>query len=101
MNVDQVVVPGDEPRITGGRGDEAIETLAEMADGHRVPERRTADWKIKIQELASRIVDRQPALPPPAGVPGQVRIRTVSRQRSKSVPGIFGEQTRLVLLFER
>jgi len=94
------IVPGDEPRITGGRGDEAIETLAEVADGHGVPERRTADWKIKIQQLASRIVDRQPALPPPAGMPGQVGIRTVGLQPPKPLPGSFREQVRVVLLFE-
>src|SRR5688572_25976089 len=99
MDVDEVIVPGDELRVAGGRGDEPVETLAKVADRERTIHRRAADGKVEIQQFAPRVVGWQPALPSAPGLPRELRMGTVARKHLQSVVR-FRKQAGTLLLVE-
>ena len=59
MQMHDVFLPGDVARLAGKSRDEAVEALAEMADGDRVLGRGAADRKVEVENGGSRIVRRQ------------------------------------------
>ena len=59
MQVQDVLLAGDELRFAGMGGDEAVEALAEMADGDRVRAGGAADRQVEIDHRVARIVGRQ------------------------------------------
>ena len=61
------------------RGDEAVEALAEMADGDRTGARGAADRQVEIDQRVLRMVGRQQQPPAVAGLPRQHRRRVVGR----------------------
>jgi hypothetical protein len=100
MHVHQVVVAGHELRIAGMRGDETVEALAEVSDGHRTCGRGSADGEIQIEQCRSRVIGRKTRLPADARRPHERRISCVDGRLSKSGLRVHGKCLRPLLRLE-
>ena len=69
VHVAQVLFAGHELRVTGVRGDEAVEALPEMADGDRVGGGAGANRQVEIDKRRLGRCRRQRAAPAGAGHP--------------------------------
>ena len=83
-----------------GVRDESVEALAEMADRQRTRERRAADREVQIQQLESRIVRREPGLPPGPRTPGKHGVGTLGRQEPHALAAVLPEQLETTLPLE-
>ena len=63
MQVEDVFLAGDPARFTGVGRDEAVEALAQVADGDRPAPGGAADGEIEIDERMARIVRRPGPVP--------------------------------------
>ena len=64
VQVDDVLVAGDELRVAGMRGDEAVDALPEVADGDRTCRGGAAQRQVEVEDVGARIAgarrDSQP-----------------------------------------
>src|SRR5947207_12435474 len=74
VQVQNVFLAGDVLRLAGVRGDEPVETLAEVTDRDGPGYRRAADRQVEIDERMARVVRRKHRHPAGAGTPRDHRI---------------------------
>ena len=79
VQVQDVFLAGDELRIAGVRGDEAVQALAEVADRDRAGRRGAADRQIQVDQRRALVVRRQEQLPAGLRAPGERRVGSSDR----------------------
>src|SRR6185436_11374569 len=79
VQVADVLLAGHVLRLTGMRGDETVEALAEVADRDRPRDRGAADWQIEIDQRMRRIVGWEQNVPTGARAPADDRLTAVAR----------------------
>ena len=93
MQVQDVLRTGNRDGISGWRGDEAIEALAQVTDGDGPGGRRTADRQVQLEQIAARITGRQCGLPPRCRIPAQHR-RGIIRRDADELPRLGEREAR-------
>ena len=84
VQVQDVLLAGDELRVAGVGGDEAVEALAEMADGDRPCRRGAGDRQVEIDERLSRVGRTAACIPACACAPRDDRLRVLVADRDEN-----------------
>ena len=82
-------------------GDEPVETLAEVTDGHRMSVRRAADRQIEIDHRVSRIVGRQQQREAGVRAPRDHRVRIAGLDHAQAAVHTWREGRRTMIARER
>ena len=84
MQVQDVLLAGDELGLARMGGDEAVEALAQMTDGQRSCRRGAGDWQVELEKCLSRVGQRQQRIPACACTPRDHRTRVLVVDRDEN-----------------